>query len=234
MGGFKKSRLIKIQNEKGIYSLKLIACSMNDTVSKAVHNVLDKKLAVLFFFINVFTSDILLYYLEVSKLLGSGILCWLSLSLETWYSWVEPSGKMKVLVLVAQSCLTLCDPMGCRPPDSSVHGILQARILVVCHSLLQAIFLTQGSNWGFLGYCCCSVTQLCLAVCDPMGWSTPGFPVLHLLLELAQTHVHWVSDVIQPSCPLSPPSPPAGLQTDSLLDIWATRKALEPRNISIF
>ena len=56
---------------------------MNDTVSKAVHNVLDKKLAVLFFFINVFTSDILLYYLEVSKLLGSGILCWLSLSLET-------------------------------------------------------------------------------------------------------------------------------------------------------
>ena len=36
-------------------------------------------------------------------------------------------------------------------------------------------------------------------LCDPMDWSTPGFPVHHQLLELAQTHVHWVSDAIQPS-----------------------------------
>ena len=36
---------------------------------------------------------------------------------------------MKLKVLAAQSCLTLCDPMDCSPPDSSVHGILQARIL---------------------------------------------------------------------------------------------------------
>ena len=41
-----------------------------------------------------------------------------------------------------------------------------------------------------------------------MNCSTPGFPVLHHLPEFAQTHVHWVSDVIQPSCPLSSPSPP--------------------------
>lgn len=77
----KKSKLIKIQNEKGIYSLKLIGCSVSDPISEAVHNVLDKKLAVLFFFINIFTSDIFLYYLQVSKLLGSGILCWLILAL---------------------------------------------------------------------------------------------------------------------------------------------------------
>ena len=44
---------------------------------------------------------------------------------------------------------------------------------------------------------------------DPMTCSTPGFPVLHQFLELAQTHVHRVSDAIQPSHPLSPPSPPA-------------------------
>ena len=56
---------------------------------------------------------------------------------------------------------------------------------------------------------CCSVTQLCLTLCDPMDWSTPGFPVLHQLPELAQTHVHWVGDAIQPSHPLPPPSPPA-------------------------
>ena len=50
-----------------------------------------------------------------------------------------------------------------------------------------------------------SVAQLCLTLCDPMNCSTPGFPVHHELLELAQIHVHWVSDAIQPSHPLSPP-----------------------------
>ena len=42
-----------------------------------------------------------------------------------------------------------------------------------------------------------------------MDCSTPGFPVLHYPLEFAQTHIHWVGDAIQPSCLLSPPSPPA-------------------------
>jgi len=53
-----------------------------------------------------------------------------------------------------------------------------------------------------------SVVQSCLTLCDPMDCSTPGFPVHHQLSELAQTHVHWVGDVIQPSHPLSFPSPP--------------------------
>ena len=44
----------------------------------------------------------------------------------------------------------------------------------------------------FLLFCCCSVTLLCLTLCDPRDCSMPGFPVLHHLLELAQTHVHWV------------------------------------------
>ena len=56
---------------------------------------------------------------------------------------------------------------------------------------------------------CCSVTQLCLTLCDPMDCSTSGFPILHHLLELAQSHVHWVNDAIQSSHPLSSPSPPA-------------------------
>ena len=42
--------------------------------------------------------------------------------------------------------------------------------------------------------CVCSVTKLCPTLCDPMDCSTPGSPVLHYLLELAQTHVHWVHD----------------------------------------
>ena len=50
-----------------------------------------------------------------------------------------------------------------------------------------------------------SVVQSCLTLCDPMDCSTPGFPVLHQLLELSQTHVCQVSDAIQPSRPLSSP-----------------------------
>ena len=48
-----------------------------------------------------------------------------------------------------------------------------------------------------------------IRLCDPMDCNTPGFPVLHYLPEFAQTHVHQVSDAIQPSHPLSSPSPPA-------------------------
>ena len=53
-----------------------------------------------------------------------------------------------------------------------------------------------------------SVTQLCPTLCNPVDCSTPGLPVHHQLSEFTQTHVHWVGDVIQPSPPLSSPSPP--------------------------
>ena len=54
-----------------------------------------------------------------------------------------------------------------------------------------------------------SVTQSCPTLCNPMNLSTPGLPVHHQLPEFTQTHVHRVSDAIQPSHPLSSPSPPA-------------------------
>ena len=53
-----------------------------------------------------------------------------------------------------------------------------------------------------------SVTQSCPTICGPMDCSTPGLPVHHQLPEFTQTHVHWVGDAIQPSHPLSSPSPP--------------------------
>ena len=67
----------------------------------------------------------------------------------------------------------------------------------------------QRSRCGTYTQCntCCSVTQLYLTLCDPMDCSTPGFPVLHHLPELAQTHVRWVGDAIQPSHLLSSSSP---------------------------
>ena len=52
----------------------------------------------------------------------------------------------------------------------------------------------------YLCLCFCSVAQLCLTLCHFMDWSTPGFPVCHHHPEFAQTHVHWASDAIQPSC----------------------------------
>ena len=54
-----------------------------------------------------------------------------------------------------------------------------------------------------------SVAQSCLTLCDPMNRSTPGLPVHHQLPEFTQSHIHRVSDAIQPSHPLSSPSPPA-------------------------
>ena len=56
---------------------------------------------------------------------------------------------------------------------------------------------------------CHSVAQLCPTLCNPMDCRMPGFPVLHWLLELAQTHVLWVSDAIQPSHSLSLPFLPS-------------------------
>ena len=54
-----------------------------------------------------------------------------------------------------------------------------------------------------------SVVQLCSTLCDPINHSMPSLPVHHQLPEFTQTHVHRVSDAIQPSHPLSSPSPPA-------------------------
>ena len=77
--------------------------------------------------------------------------------------------------------------------------------------LLCFIYLTLKKNlnqWKLICYYC-SVTQSCPTLCDPMDCSTPGSLVLHYLLEFAQTHVHWISDAIQPFHPLLSPSPPA-------------------------
>ena len=88
------------------------------------------------------------------------------------------------------------------------HGLQPTRLLcpwdfpgkstgVGCHCLLPAVI--QFS----------SVAKSCPTLCDPMNRSTPGLPVLHQLPEFTQTHVHLVSDAIQPSHPLSSPSHPA-------------------------
>ena len=74
----------------------------------------------------------------------------------------------------------------------------------VPHPLAGKINFTNISSVQFS-----SVTQSCLTVCDPTNCSIPGLPVHHQLPEFTQTHVHQVSDAIQPSHPQSSPSPPA-------------------------
>ena len=68
--------------------------------------------------------------------------------------------------------------------------------------------------------CCCSLSHVRL--CDPMDCSTPGFPVLHYILEFVQIHVHWVSNATQPSRPLSSHSPSAFnlFQSEFFLMSW--------------
>ena len=67
--------------------------------------------------------------------------------------------------------------------------------------------LFQQSNVSSVQFS--SVAQSCPTLCNAIDCTTPGFSVHHQLWELAQTHVHWVGDAIQPSHPLSSPSPPA-------------------------
>ena len=73
-------------------------------------------------------------------------------------------------------------------------------------------FTTQSSCWTkppLIIKRCCSGSHLCPTLCDPTDCSTPGLPVRHQLPESTQTHIHRVGDAIQPSHPLSSPSPPA-------------------------
>ena len=91
---------------------------------------------------------------------------------------------------------------------SSSGGSSQPRdqTLISCVSCIAGRFFA-AEPLGKLQFS--SVTQLCPTLCDPMNCSTPSLPVHHQLLEFTQTHVHRVSDAIQPSHPLSSPSPPA-------------------------
>ena len=75
----------------------------------------------------------------------------------------------------------------------------------MCPALAGRFFTTEPPC------CCCLVIKLCTTICGPKDCSKPAFSILPYFLELAQTHVHQVGDAIQPSHPLSSPSPPASI-----------------------
>ena len=118
---------------------------------------------------------------------------------------------------------TLCQ-LRRMPPPSMWECWMEASALTTCfrrsplkvlmniYLLYKAICATGKCSFLFWGFSCSSVKLLNhVRLCDPMDCSTPGFPVHHQLLELAQTQVHCVSDAIQPSHPLSSPSLPTSV-----------------------
>ena len=130
--------------------------------------------------------------------------------------------------------MSLIPSQGTKMAQASLHGQILVITYVVVLSLSRIwLFATpwtgacqvplsprvSSNSCPFSCWCCltisssatpypfcifCSVARSCLTPCDPMECSTPGFPVLHHLLELAQTQVHWVTDAIQPSHPVIP------------------------------
>ena len=133
---------------------------------------------------------------------------------------------LKYLLLRCKVMANSLRCLGCHLPGSSVHGNSQARILQwvaisspgklpdpgiepMSPALASGFLTARPPKKPFLQYQFSSATQLCLTLHDPMNHSMPGLPVHHQVLEFAQIHVHWVGDTIQPSHPLSSPSPPA-------------------------
>ena len=88
------------------------------------------------------------------------------------------------------------------PQEEISAGLLMPLSHLECRASWEAG--SYKMSHAFISHCC-SLSRFRL--CNPVNGSTPGFPVLHCLLEFAQTHVHWVGDDSQPSHPLSPPSP---------------------------
>ena len=134
--------------------------------------------------------------------------------------------------------------MDSTPPGSSVCGIFQARMP---HGPFIEVHMdTKPNPITIFAQCCLhtsllsdqirSVAQSCPTLCDPMNRSTPGLLVHHQLPEFTQTHVHRVSNAIQPSHPLLSSSPPAPdpSQHQSLFQLVKSLLNLIPNHIPIF
>ena len=131
----------------------------------------------------------------------------LPITQETTLHMTSPHGQYKNwidFILCSQRWRSSIQSEKTRPGTDCVSG----------HELLIAKFRLKLKKVGkttrsFSSVQFSSVAQSCLTLCDPMNRSTPGLPVHHHLLEFIQSHVHPVGDAIQPSHPLSSPSPPA-------------------------
>ena len=110
-------------------------------------------------------------------------------------------------------------------------GCVGSGLSSVCIWLFRDLW---GAYTAFSSVQFSSVTQLCPTLCNPMDCSTSGFPVLHHLPELTQTHINWVGDAIQPSHPLSSPSSPAfNLSQHQCLFQWVSASHQVPKVLEL-
>ena len=147
---------------------------------------------------------------------------------EAWHAAVHGVTKSQTRLSDWTDCLALPVAQASEaPPANHIHKTLHLSFKIPISQFNLCLFQKTISsiNWyqkglssqGFLhlapllvlSQSVSSVAQSCLTLCDPMNCSTPGLPVCHQLPELTQTHIHRVGDAIQPSHPLSSPSPPA-------------------------
>ena len=98
-----------------------------------------------------------------------------------------------------------CDTMWCSVASLGLNFYIRRSSSLCIISTVESQYPLVSRN-SHVNCCFCSFVQLCPAPWDPINCHMPGFPILHHFPELAQTHVRWVSDIIQPSCPLSSPS----------------------------
>ena len=160
--------------------------------------------------------------------LGFPVLCWIGVvRVGTLVLFTNLRGKdfilltLNVMLVVGLSYMAFIIlrynsmPTMLRGFFSFYHGqMLNVLKFFVCvywedHMISPFILLMGCVIFINLCMCCFSVTKLCPTLCNPMHCSMPGFPVLHNLLEFAQTHVHWIDNMIQPSHSLFPLSSPA-------------------------
>ena len=111
--------------------------------------------------------------------------------------WSVPSIQDTYVLYASGPCL----PSHVKNKEQKPHNVVSHVIFVGIENTFYKL--------AFIWLQCTSVTQSCLTLCDPMDHNMPGLPVHYQFPESTQTHVHWVSDAIQPSHPLSSPSPPS-------------------------
>ena len=119
-----------------------------------------------------------------------------------WWYHEQKNCPSVIRELEYRACAVLLTPSALNRSHTSLHLHLFIYKKGACTKVIK---LSSRPSM----HCCCSVAQSCPTLCDLRDCSMPGFPVLHYLPKLSQTHVHRVGDAIQPSCPRSSPSPPA-------------------------